>query len=180
MNKDKVKNLTLTALFMALVVIGSRIYVGTHDTFRFHLGNSMCLLSALFLSPIYAGIASGVGSMIFDIIFYPSGLGCLVTLITKFIMGYVASSMFNVVLKNIKINLRIIFSGTIAEIAYIFLYGIKTYIERRFILSMDIRAVIPILIAKLFTSAINAVIAVFISLILYKLISKVKKPQNKP
>ena len=60
----KIKLITLTSLFIALVVIGSRIYVGTHDTFRFHLGNSMCLLASFVLPPLYGGIASGVGSML--------------------------------------------------------------------------------------------------------------------
>lgn len=177
MVKEKLKNLTLTALFIALVVIGSNVYIGTHDTFRFHLGNSMCLASALLLSPISGGLASGLGSMLFDIFFYQIGgpVGFLVTFITKFVMGYLTGLFFHIVLKNININPRIIVSGLVGEIAYIILYGIKTYIERRYVLGMDIKAVMLILWPKIFTSCINAVIAIVISFMLYKFLTRIKK-----
>ena len=164
----KVKLLTLTSLFIALVVIGSRIYVGTHDTFRFHLGNSMCLLAAFVLPPLYGGIASGVGSMLFDILFYTSGPSCLITLATKFVMGYVAGVFFA------KTN-NVVFSGIIGEIAYIILYALKTYIERRFILSMAFEVVVPIVLTKVGASVFNAIAAVVISSIIYKLIKGVLK-----
>ena len=167
MNHTKIKTLTLTALFTALVIIGSRIYVGTHDTFRFHLGNSMCLLSAFLLSPINAGFASGIGSMLFDIVFYPNGLGCLVTLVTKFLMGYVAGVVFE------KSN-NVILGGIIGEVVYIILYAIKTYVERRFILSMPLEGVIPILITKVGASVANAVAAIIVSFVVYNLIKRVR------
>lgn len=174
MNKDKIKNLTLVALFIALVVIGSRIYIGTHDTFRFHLGNSMCLLASFMLTPIYGGLAAGLGSMLFDIVFYPSGLMCIVTFITKFLMSFISGLLFHGIFKKIKLNPRIIISGSVGEVVYIILYGFKTYIERRYVLGMDIKAVMLILWPKMFTSVINGIIAVVISLILYKLICRVR------
>ena len=163
----KVKNLTLMALFTALVVIGSRIYVGTHDTFRFHLGNSMCLLAALLMPALHAGIASGVGSMLFDILFYTSGPACLITLVTKFVMGYVAGVVFEK-------SKSAILAGTVGEIAYIILYALKTYIERRFILSMAIEAVMPLLAAKVGASVINAIAAIVVSTILYNMLKNIK------
>ena len=163
----KIKLLTLTSLFIALVVIGSRIYVGTHDTFRFHLGNSMCLLAAFVLPPIYGGLAAGVGSMLFDIIFYTSGPACLITLITKFVMGYVAGVFFQKT-KNV------ILAGIVGEIAYIILYALKTYIERRFVLSMPFEAVLPIVLTKVGASVFNAIAAVIISTIVYNIIKNIK------
>ncbi len=163
----KIKLLTLTSLFIALVVIGSRIYVGTHDTFRFHLGNSMCLLAAFILPPIYGGLAAGVGSMLFDIIFYTSGPACLITLITKFVMGYVAGIFFQKT-KNV------ILAGIVGEIAYIILYALKTYIERRFVLSMPFEAVLPIVLTKVGASVFNAIAAVIISTIIYNIIKNLK------
>ena len=159
----KIKLITLTSLFIALVVIGSRIYVGTHDTFRFHLGNSMCLLAAFVLPPLYGGI----GSMLFDILFYTSGPACLITLVTKFVMGYVAGVFFEKT-KNV------VLSGTFGEIAYIILYALKTYIERRFVLSMAFEAVVPIVLTKVGASVFNAIAAVIISSIIYNLIKGVK------
>lgn len=163
----KIKLLTLTSLFIALVVIGSRIYVGTHDTFRFHLGNSMCLLAAFVLPPIYGGLAAGVGSMLFDIIFYTSGPACLITLVTKFVMGYVAGVFFQKT-KNV------ILAGIVGEIAYIILYALKTYIERRFVMSMPFEAVLPIVLTKVGASVFNAIAAVIISAIVYNIIKNIK------
>ena len=163
----KIKLLTLTSLFIALVVIGSRIYVGTHDTFRFHLGNSMCLLAAFMLPPIYGGLAAGVGSMLFDIIFYTSGPACIITFITKFVMGYVAGVFFQKT-KNV------ILAGIVGEVAYIILYALKTYIERRFVLSMPFEAVLPIVLTKVGASVFNAIAAVIISTIAYNIIKNIK------
>lgn len=163
----KVKNLTLMALFTALVVIGSRIYVGAHDSFRFHLGNSMCLLAAFMMPPLHAGIASGVGSMLFDVLFYTSGPACIVTLITKFVMGYVAGIVFDKT-KNT------IFAGTIGEIAYIILYALKTYIERRYIMSLATEVVMPLLATKVGASVVNAIAAIVVSTILYNILKNIK------
>ena len=163
----KIKLLTLTSLFIALVVIGSRIYIGTHDTFRFHLGNSMCLLAAFVLPPIYGGLAAGLGSMIFDIIFYTSGPACIITFATKFVMGYVAGLFFQKT-KNV------VLAGIVGEIAYIILYALKTYIERRFVMSMAFEAVLPIVLTKVGASVFNAIAAVVISTIAYNIIKNIK------
>ena len=163
----KVKNLTLMALFTALVVIGSRIYVGSHDSFRFHLGNSMCLLAAFLMPPLHAGLAAGVGSMLFDILFYTSGPACLITFVTKFVMGYVAGIVFEKT-KNA------ILAGTIGEVAYIILYALKTYVERRFILSMALEVVMPLLVTKIGASVVNAIAAIVVSSILYNILKNIK------
>lgn len=190
MKDNRVKKITIVALFIALVVIGSKIYVGTHDTFRFHLGNSICLLAALVLSPPLAGLASGLGSMLFDILFYPSGIGCIITFITKFVMSYVTATIFTFLMKhkkdvhkvyqydNVKIHeehlhniTELIYaglSGAVGEIIYIILYMTKTFIERRYVMEMAINAVIPIMIPKFFTSVLNAVVAIIISTLAYK------------
>ena len=162
----RIKLLTLTSLFIALVVMGSRIYVGTHATFRFHLG-SMCLLAAFVLPPLYGGIAAGVGSMLFDILFYTSGPACIITLVTKFVMGYVAGIFFE------KTH-NVVLAGIVGEIAYIILYALKTYIERRFVMSMAFEAVVPIVLTKVGASVFNAIAAVVISSIIYNLIKGAK------
>ena len=167
MSSKKTKEITLVALFTALVVITSKIYVGTHDTFRFHLGNSMCLLAAFVLSPVYAGLAAGLGSMLFDILFYTTGPAAFITFITKFVMAYVAGIVFSKT-KNV------VLSGIIGEVAYIILYAIKTYIERRFVMSMAFEAVLPILLAKVGASVFNAIAAVIISSLAYQVIRKIK------
>lgn len=167
MKNKNLKKIIEVALFMALIIVGSKIELRMGD-FRFHLGNSMCLLAAFLFTPFYGGLAAGLGSMLFDILFYTSGLGCIVTFITKFVMGYVASAVF-------KKSKNVIISGILGEIAYIILYALKTFIERRIVLSMALEAVIPIVWVKVGASVLNAVVAVIISTILYGVISKIHK-----
>lgn len=167
---NHIKLITLVALFMALVIIGSRIYIGTHDTFRFHLGNSMCLLAAFILGPLYGGVAAGFGSLLFDMLFYTAGPSAIITLITKFVMGYVAGLVFYKF--NHKNALHLIIAGTTGEIAYIILYGLKTFIERKFVMGMQMEAVIPIVLTKIGASVINAITAVIISTLIYIALEK--------
>lgn len=169
----KIKKIILTALFAALVVVGSRIYIGTHDTIRFHLGNSMCLLAAFTLGPLGGGIASGLGSFIFDLLFYSQGgfILAIVTLVTKFIMGYVTGLVYN------KTNILIL-SGIVGEAVYIVLYVIKTYVERKVVLGMSYEAVMPIIYAKFGASVVNAIIAIIISFIVFKGMQKTFENMN--
>ena len=65
------KHLVLTALLAALTVSGSALRVtlpiDIAGTTSFHLGNIMCALSGLLLGPWLGGLASGLGSAIYDL-----------------------------------------------------------------------------------------------------------------
>ena len=64
------KHLVLTALLAALTVAGSALRVtlpiDIGGNTSFHLGNIMCALSGLLLGPWLGGLASGLGSAIYD------------------------------------------------------------------------------------------------------------------
>lgn len=175
----KIQLLAITSLFIALVIIASRIDYGTRDTFRIHLGNSMCLLAGFVLPPLYGGFAAGVGSMLYDFIFYPGKYvwSPYVTLITKFAMGFVAGLAFLAINKlinskqrKIKNPVDVILGGIIGEIAYIILYGLKTFVEQKFVASENFIAVITSVSTKMGAAVINAISAVIISTIIYSAI----------
>ena len=181
----KIRLLALTSLFIALVYISTSIYVGTHDSFRFHLGNSMCLLAAFVLPPVYGGLASGIGSMLFDITSYQNptlgALAYVITFVTKFVMAYVAGVVFKEINKRVSskdvlnnLSVNTIIGGTIGEIAYIILYAIKTYIERHFVMGILNDVAIPIVISKVGAAVFNAIAAVIVSTILYNIIKRMK------
>lgn len=181
----KIRLLALTSLFIALVYISTSIYMGSHDTFRFHLGNSMCLLAAFILPPVYGGLASGIGSMLFDITSYQNPtLGVfayVITFATKFVMAFVAGVVFREINKRvspkdalIQYSVDAILGGTIGEIAYIILYAIKTYVERHFVMGVINEVAIPIVIGKVGTAVFNAIAAVIISTILYRILKEMK------
>ena len=61
-----------------------------------------------------------------------------------------------------------------ASLRGIILYALKTYIERRFVMFMAFEAVVPIVLTKVGASVFNAIAAVVISSIIYKLIKGIK------
>lgn len=167
--KNHIKMITTCALMMALVIVSTMIRVpGT----RIHLGNTMCLFSGFLFMPMEAGVVSGLGSFIYDLLFYPgsTGLSYSFTFLNKFFMGFFTSLVFRAFEK--KENFALILGGVAGEVAYIILYMTKTYIEQHLILNVEINPTIAIMIEKLGTSIINAVFAIVFSFILYKALNK--------
>ena len=88
-----VQKLCVAALMAALVFVSSQLQIQIPSILgfsRFHLGNSMCALSGLLLGPWWGGLASGVGSALFDL-FHPAYLAeAPITLVTKGVYGLVS------------------------------------------------------------------------------------------
>lgn len=70
MNNNKMHQLTLSALFMALTCIATMIIkLPTPGTGGYvHLGDTFVILSGILLGPIYGAIAGGIGSALADFI----------------------------------------------------------------------------------------------------------------
>lgn len=82
------KKIVLTALLAALTVVGSALRITLPleigDTTSFHLGNIVCALSGILLGPWLGGLAAGLGSALYDILFYPAYIDeCWITFLTK-------------------------------------------------------------------------------------------------
>ena len=77
-SKFTTRKIVFTALMAALTCVASAIRVTVPlditGTTSFHLGNIFCALSGILLGPWLGGAAAGLGSLIFDIIFYPAYL----------------------------------------------------------------------------------------------------------
>lgn len=90
MNHKKLttKKIVLAALMAALTCVGSMarivIPLDIGGTTAFHLGNIFCALSGILLGPWLGGAAAGLGSLIYDVIFYPAYISeCWITFLTK-------------------------------------------------------------------------------------------------
>ena len=93
--KISTKRIVLTALMAALTVVGSAIRItiplDIAGTTSFHLGNIFCALSGILLGPGLGGAAAGLGSLIYDVIFYPAYISeCWITFLTKGAYGLVS------------------------------------------------------------------------------------------
>ena len=92
--KLSTKKIVITGLLAALTVAGSALRITMPleiaGTTSFHLGNIMCALSGILLGPWLGGLASGLGSALYDMtnpLYIPE---CWITFLTKGAYGLVA------------------------------------------------------------------------------------------
>lgn len=93
---QQVKRLVLTALFAALSCVATMvIHVPSPTGGYMNLGDTMVLLGAYFLGPVYGAAAGGIGSAMADLL---SGYPVYVpaTLVIKAVMAILAGLLFRV------------------------------------------------------------------------------------
>ena len=164
--------LAMIGLMAALVFVGSKIEVripAVLGVTRIHLGNSMCLLSGFLLGGIPGGFAAGLGSFLFDVIFWPaSPVEWLVTFATKFAMGFMAGfAIEKKFFSGAAPVLRYAVCGASGALLYVVLYLCKSFVTYYFVLQNPLPAVQLMLIEKGAASLFNAVIAVILSVPIY-------------
>ena len=164
--------LALAGLMAAMVFAGSLIQIPIGPS-RVHLGNSMILLAGFLLGPVPGGLAGGIGSLLFDIILYGSDpLTCLVTFVSKFLMGFIAGLLFAAKngrkLTGAKEIGRLVLAGVLGEAAYIVIYLAEVFVKFHYINGTTAEAAMAAVAGSLAASLFNAVTAVVISCILYK------------
>ena len=169
MKKISTKKLTFTALFAALIFVSSaflQIPIPTPmGITRFHLGNTFCLIAGFLLGPGLGGLASGLGSVIFDLtnpLYFSSAP---ITFITKFMMGYVAGLVLGKKRETIN-SYKLVKAGALGQITYIVLYLGKTFIQNYFLMKLSLSATMVEIIQKGGVSLTNGIISVIIATIL--------------
>lgn len=181
MNRNKITNITFTAIFIALVFV-STIVVRFPISLGWgyvHLGDAVVLLSGMLLGPVLGGLAAGLGSFLAD---FASGYA-IYALPTLLIKGF-AAFLVGIVYKNIKgeeIEVTSKVKRLIQHIfrAYIIVvvgYFLTDLLLANFIL-VDTAGDTAYAYASfgLIPNTIQIGFGIFISLLLYKLL---KKPFN--
>lgn len=178
MNNLNTKKLTYTGLFIALVFIFSAFFQIPLKTpmgeTRFHLGNTFCLLAGIILGPGLGGLASGLGSVIFDLTNPLYFASAPFTFINKFMMGFVAGLVFKKIgRKDSKIS--VIIAGILGQVTYIVLYLLYTFLKNKIAMGLSTAANLTEVVQKLGVSSINGIISVIIaSIFALAIIKKVK------
>lgn len=166
MERNKIYKIAAVGVFGALVFISNYISipipVAVGDVSRIHLGNALCILAGLVLGPVSGGLSAGIGSALFDITMPAYIASAPFTLIFKFVLALIPGLMA----KKGK-NLNCIFGCVLGQIAYIILYLGKSYVQG-LVEGNAPGALFPVMLTKLGTSCINAVIAVIIAMVLYQ------------
>ena len=164
------KHLVLTALLAALTVAGSALRVtlpiDIAGTTSFHLGNIMCALSGLLLGPWLGGLASGLGSAIYDLtnpLYIPE---CWITFLTKGAYG-LAVGLVVWKSKDSWGYVKAILATAVGALTYAILYLAKSYFYNGLLIKgLTPAAALTTVIAKLPATTFNAVVAVIFAPIL--------------
>ena len=179
-SKLSTKKIVFSALMAALVCVASAIRVvipiDIGGNTAFHLGNIFCALSGILLGPWLGGAAAGLGSLIYDVLFYPAYISeCWITFLTKGAYALVAGLIICTGSKE-----RNYFKSILATIAgaatYAVLYLAKTYFYSGLLIKgLTADAALLSVIAKLPATAFNAAVAIIFAPILTVAISKALK-----
>lgn len=155
-------------MMAALVFVGNylqfKIPVSIGDVTRVHLGNSMCLLAGLLFGPGVGGLASGIGAGLYDLFDPVYIVSAPYTFCSKFAMGFLAGLLGRAAFrKEGKSRVpQVILAGVVGQLAYIFLYLLKSYVTLRLVGTASQAAFLAV-IPKIAASTVNAVAAVVIS-----------------
>ena len=174
------RKIVWTALMAALTVIGSYIRVvlpvSIGGTTAFHLGNIFCALSGILLGPWLGGFAAGMGSFLYDILFYPAYADeAWITFLTKGAYGLVAG-LIAIMGKKDCSYLKSIVATAAGALTYAALYLFKSYYYGG-ILKQGLTATAAwiVVIEKIPATTFNAVVALIFAPILAVAITKALK-----
>ena len=165
MKRTVIKNITLIGIMASAVYVASaflQIPIPTAiGNTRLHMGNVICLLSGMLLGAVPGGLASGIGSMFFDLTNPAYITSAPFTFIFKFIMTWLCGT----IITKYKTGLKTKFiSGAIAgSFIYVLLYLSKSFIKDHFVLGLPFDAVILTITQKGIVSSANAIIAILVA-----------------
>lgn len=175
---SKTRKMIYAALFTALSFIATyAIKIPTPTMGYIHPGDSIVLLSGIFLGPIYGGLAAGIGSFFCDMAggyaIYAPG-----TLIIKALTAAAASGLFGL-LKKQKAGRRVavLISGIAAELIVIFGY----FFYEIFVFGVmgngftvaNILSGVTIAASSLLFTVVQSTVGIVLAVILYPVLEKV-------
>lgn len=175
--KITTRKIVWAALMAALTVVGSWLRVPSPFG-EFHLGNIFCALSGLMLGPWWGGLAAGLGSALYDILFYPAYISeCWITFLTKGLYGLMAGLIYYV--GHNRGYVKAVVGSTAGALAYAFIYLAKRYFYNGLLLSgLTAEAAWIEMIAKLPATIFNAAITIVCAPLLAIAISKALKKNH--
>lgn len=130
---------------------------------RLHMGNVMCLLSGMLLGPVSGGLASGIGSMLFDLTNPAYIASAPFTFVFKFIMAWLCGMFSMRHSKKFSKKSRLLTGAAVGAFSYVLLYIGKNFIENRYVLGMQFEAVLLMTMQKGAVSCVNAVVSVIVA-----------------
>ncbi len=164
-NHLSTKKIVLVALLAALTAVSSgirvKVPVDIAGTQAFHLGNILCALSGVLMGPWLGGLAAGLGSALYDIVFDPTYISeCWLTFLMKGAYGICAGLVAHAGKKEWGYGKATLASAA-GAVAYAALYLLKTfYYSGMFKQGLTPDAALVGVIAKIPATIFNAAVAI--------------------
>lgn len=175
-SRNKIFYLVVVGLMAALVFVGSaqRITIPVDvGTTSFHLGNIMCALSGMVLGPVGGGLASGIGSMLYDFTNPLYIAESWITFLTKGAYGLVVGLAAWHGGKPAISYRRAVLSTTAGALTYAALYFFKGFTwDGLLIKGLQPGVAAAALLPKIPATVFNAVIAIVLAPLLASAIQK--------
>lgn len=161
------QRLAAFGVMSALVFVSSWMQIPIGEVTRIHLGNGFCALTGLLFGPVIGGLSSGMGSMLFDFTNPLYIAESWVTFLMKFAIGFLAGiiSHYRVTEEGFS-KVKDTLGAAVGAAAYVVLYLGKTWVVKFWLEHQALGAVQAQLVTKAIASGINAVTAVFVSVLL--------------
>lgn len=164
-----VQRLSVFGLMSALVFASSWMQIPIGDVSRIHLGNGFCALTGLLFGPWVGGLASGVGSMLFDFTNPLYIAESWITFLTKFFIGFLAGLIAKGGKQRKAPSMaKDIVAALVGTLTYIVLYMGKSFVIKFYLEGQALEAVQVQLLTKLVSSLINAGAGVLVAVLLAK------------
>lgn len=176
MRNKNIYKLTLTALMAALsyvvfTFLQVKITLPGGDATSFHLGNTICLLGALLLGPLWGGIGGAIGMTIGDLLDPVYVTTAPKTFILKFCIGLIAGLAAHKLFKisrtsdNKKVFAYTVASSILGMLFNVVFDPLFGYFYKRVLLGKPAAEVA--LSWNILTTSVNAVLSVIAAVILY-------------
>lgn len=178
MKNNTLLRLTTTALLAAMCYIGFmflRIDVPVPGgSTAFHLGNTFCILAALFLGGVPGGLAGAVGMSMADLFIPAYVTTAPKTMLLKFLIGFVCGFVAHRIghIADRKQTPKHVFNWSLIAcvcgmMVNVILEPIVTYFYKRFVLGLEADPAKILATWTAGTTFVNAIFAVIIATILY-------------
>lgn len=172
----KVVKMVMVGLMAALVVVGSAIRITVPSvvgTTSFHLGNIMCALAGIVLGPVGGGLASAIGSAIYDMTNPLYISEAWITFLTKGAYGLAAGAVAWSGGQQGRSYRRNLLGTTAGAVAYALLYLFKSVTwSGMLIKGLPLEGALVATAAKLPATTFNAVVAIVAAPVLASAIQK--------
>lgn len=176
----KVLTVVMVGLMAALVGVGSWLRItmpiSVGGTTSFHLGNIMCVLSGILLGPVGGGLASGLGSAIYDMTNPLYISECWITFLCKGALGAVAGTVAWSGGKAGRSYRRNLLGAVCGSVTYVALHLLKTFLWNGLLLGkLEPMGALLLLPGKLPGDTFNAALAIVCAPLLAAAIQKAGK-----